>query len=46
MLSDIQLMTPTEQLTTTPDDYAMQLDTTAKLELPLALLRRASWTTR
>jgi len=27
-------MTPTEQLTTTPNDYAIQLHTTDKLELP------------
>jgi len=42
MLSDVHLTTPTEQPTTTPNDYAMQLDMTEKLKLPLALLRRTT----
>jgi len=46
MLSDVNLTTPTKQSTTTPDDYAIQLHMTDKLELPLALLQRTTWTTR
>jgi len=45
-LSDVHLTTLTEQPTTTPGDYAIQLDTTEKLELPLALLRQTTSTTR
>jgi len=41
-LSDVHLTTLTEQPTTTPGDYAIQLDTTEKLELPLALLRQTT----
>jgi len=46
MLSDVHLTTPAEQPTTTPHDYAVQLDTINKLELPLALLRWVTWTIR
>jgi len=45
-LSDVHLMTLAEQPTTTPEDYAIQLRMTNKLELPLAVLQQSTWKTK